>query len=142
MAYVVDRAREPLVVIRYEGGVDDSEFRAYLAQYEALVAAGRRYTVIFDARRASVPNAVQRRMQAQFLEARAGDLSRLCLGGAFVIASPLIRGALTAILFLTPLPFEHVVVPTLEDGERWALARLEGHGLLPRTPRTRTASQP
>ena len=50
----------------------------------------------------------------------------LCVGGAFVISSPIIRGALAAILWMQPLPWPHTVVGDVAAGERWARKKLAG----------------
>ncbi|MBC7173876.1 MAG: hypothetical protein H5U40_15655, partial [Polyangiaceae bacterium] len=41
------------------------------------------------------------------------------VGYAFVISSSLVRGALTAILWLAPMPAPHRVVGTVGEGEAW-----------------------
>ena len=47
-----------------------------------------------------------------------------CAGYAFVIDSAVVRGILTAILWLAPMPAPHVVVSTVEEGERWLREKL------------------
>lgn len=123
--YVVDSSGFPLVRITYEGKIDDDAFRAHLAEYAALIARKQRYALVFDATRSGAPGAAQRRMQADFIEEHRAQLSVLCAGGAFAISSPVIRGALTAILWVTSLPFPHTVVADVKSAEAWARTRLD-----------------
>lgn len=121
---VVDSSRAPLLLVRFDGAVDDDAFRGYLQELTAWLDRGQRYAIVLDARTASPPPAHQRRMQADMIKAEAKRLKQLCVGGAFVIPSPLVRGALTAILWIQPLPWEHTVVADLEAAEAWARNRL------------------
>lgn len=124
MGYVIDRSGEPFVVIRFDGVVDDATFQRYLDEYDALVDAGRVYTLVFDARRADAGSSKQRRMQAEMIERRKADLQRLCAGAAFVVTSPLVRASMSVILFFSPLPFPHLVTQSYEEAEAWARERL------------------
>lgn len=124
MGYEIDRSNEPLVVMRFDGGVDDATFRRYLDEYDALVDAGRTYALVFDARRADAGSSKQRRMQSELIDRRKADLQRLCVGGAFVVTSPLVRASMSAILFFSPLPFPHFVTQSYEEAEAWARERL------------------
>lgn len=126
---VVDTSRAPLLVVRYEGTVDDDAFAAYLAELHRFVERGERYAAVYDASECGVPSKVQRRMQAQALKDDRDRTARLCVGGAFVISSAPVRGALMAILWVQPLPYEHVTVANAAAAEAWALRRLTGVGL-------------
>ena len=122
--YRVDSSDMPIVRITFDGAVSDDEFRAYLDAYDAIVDEGKPYVAVFDARTAAAPPARQRRMMAKWLNDRGPAVRRVCHGGAFAITSRVIRGALTAILWLAPLPFEHTVVGTIEEAEDWVARRL------------------
>ncbi|HJL18674.1 MAG TPA: hypothetical protein RMH99_23635 [Sandaracinaceae bacterium LLY-WYZ-13_1] len=129
-SYTIDEAAFPLVRIRYDGIVSDEEFARHLEAYGALVERGARYGVLFDATTAGRPPATQRRMMAEFMRRRRDELARRCVGGAFVITSPLIRGAMTAILWVAPMPFQHVIVSSAAEAEGWVRGRLQAEGLL------------
>jgi len=115
----------PLVVLRYVGTISDASFDEYLRTYRALLDRNQPYAIILDAALAGAPNAAQRRAQAKFLEDNAPLTRRLCRGGAFVITSPMIRGALTAILWISEMPFESTVVGDIFTAARWTCGRLE-----------------
>ncbi len=124
MPYRFDATTLPLLRITFAGSVDDAAFRAYLGEYRAVLAQGKPYAVLLDASEAGVPSSAQRKLQADFMRDNAGAMGAVCVGGAFVIQSTLVRGALTAILWLQPMPFRHVVVSTMAEGEAWCRGRL------------------
>jgi hypothetical protein len=108
----------PLVRVTYVDTVDDARFEAYVAEQAGLLDRKEPYVILFDARASGMPSAKQRQRMAEYMREREAELRRLCKRGVFVISSPLIRGALTAILWLQPLPFPHEVVSSMEDAER------------------------
>lgn len=124
-----DERRWPLVRVTFRGTAADDVFDAYLARMSALVRRGERIATVLDARRAGGTPAVQRRKQAAWQAHHADELRKNVVGTAFVIDLPIIRGVLTAILWLSPLPQPHVVVATLDEADRWALERLHASGV-------------
>ena len=129
MPYLFDASNLPLLRVTFAGVIDDDAFRIYLGEYQAVLQRGKPYAVLIDATTAGVPTSAQRKLQADFIRENAVVMGAVCLGGAFVIQSTLVRGALTAILWLQPMPFRHVVVSTLAEGEAWCRGRLAGSGV-------------
>lgn len=84
---------------------------------------------ILDARRAVRNPATQRKKQAEWIERHTEQLRKYSLGTAFIINSPLVRGVLTAILWVRPLPTQHTVVSTMEEAEAWVQQQLAAAGL-------------
>jgi len=115
----------PLIVVTFEGAVEDHEFDRYLARLDTLWQRQTRSVIVLDATHAARTPATQRQKQAEWLKENHALLRAYSAGTAFVIDSPLVRGGLTAILWLQPLPTPHVVVATLAEAERWARARLQ-----------------
>lgn len=130
-SFTVDTADFPLVRVTYEGHIDDNAFARHLEEYARLLERGQRYAVVFDATRAARPPAGQRRMQADFIRAHSDELGRLCVGGAFAINSTVVRGAMTAILWLSPMPFPYEICPDVDSAVRWTTGRLRETGLVP-----------
>jgi len=120
---VVDTSRLPLLVLRFQGQVDDVAFDHYLAQVKRNLDRERRYVLLVDATEASTASASQRRLQADFMKTHQAALARHCAAAAFVITQPLIRGVLTAILWTQAFPFEHIVLKEVADAELWCRAR-------------------
>lgn len=113
----VDVSAWPFVRVTYVGTVDDAAFERYVQEQAALLKRKERYVILFDARRSGMPSAKQRQRMASYMRSHQDELRRFCRRGAFVIDSPLVRGALTAILWLQPLPFEHEVFADIEAAE-------------------------
>lgn len=120
-----DESRLPLMVVTYRGTASTVEFEAFLDRLGGCLVRGQRYALLFDASSAGAPPALQRRRMAEWTASHRGDLTRLCVGTAFVITSTLIHGALTAILWLQPLPYPHVVVASRREGEAWCRRQLD-----------------
>jgi hypothetical protein len=66
-----------------------------LARLDAHIACRLRCGFIFDATRAGRSSATQRRKQAEWMKTNEAVLRACSAGYAFVINSPLVRGALT-----------------------------------------------
>jgi hypothetical protein len=120
----MDATQVPLVRVTVEGRVSDADFRTYLLDSDRLIAAGARYVLLYDLLRAEGVTALQRRLQSEWIHKNEGTLHRLCLGAAFAIDSAIMRGTLTAILWISPLPFEHAVVPSIPEAEAWVRDRM------------------
>lgn len=123
----LDESRWPLVIVRIVGTPTDDELDAFLAESTVRLQRKEIQVSIIDVSRADRAPATQRRKQADWMRDHENLLRRRSAGMAYVITNPMVRGVLTAIMWLQPLPVEHTVVSTLEEAERWALAQLEKH---------------
>ena len=129
MGFSFDESRLPLLVVTFVGESTDAEFDAYLARMTQMVRRGSRYGVLFDARAAARPTPRQRQKQADWMKEYAPSLRANNAGIAFVIESAVVRGALTAILWLSPMPTSHNVVATVAQAEEWLAQLLANEGL-------------
>ena len=75
----------------------------------------------------------QRKRQAEWQREHERAIREYSLGTAFAISSALVRGDLTAIFWVQPLPNPYFIAVSLAEAERWALAQLAAAGL--RAPR-------
>lgn len=126
----LDLSRLPLVRVTFDGLASDAEFDKYLSGITDLLMVGRQKTVtVLDARASARAPATQRKRQAAWIKEHESLLRRYSLGTAFVITSPLVRGVLTAILWLQQLPTPHTVVATIAEAERWATEQFRRAGV-------------
>ncbi len=126
----IDLSRHPLVIVTFDGLATDREFEEYLSAMTRQILDRNELSVtILDASRSGRAPATQRKKQAEWLQQHQARLRQYSLGTAFVITSPLVRGVLTAILWMQSLPTPHTVVGTFAEAERWALERLAAAGL-------------
>ncbi len=124
MGIALDDTRFPLLVARFGADWTAAEFDEYLAWHRDNLRRRKRFAIILDATRARSPNALERRKQAEALREGEPLLRQYCAGAAFVIPSSVVRGTLTAILWLQPPAYESVVVPTFGEADAWVKQRL------------------
>lgn len=109
---------------------DDATLDAWMAHVEALMAShASPFVMVVDASATKqTANAHARKRMADWLAGSAA-YEKYCLATIYVVSSPLIRGALTAIHWLTGQMPARPVVGTI--GEAWAESRrrLERAGL-------------
>ena len=122
----------PLVVAVGSNVYDRSEFDSMTRGFETYFERGERYAVLtYTPEGPSLPDARYRKLIADWAnEPRVRELSRkLCVGSATVVQSQLVRGALTAILWLWTPPTPHRIVGTPREGVEWCLDRLLPSGI-------------
>lgn len=124
----LDESRWPLVIVRIVGTPTDEELDAFLAESTHRLRRNEIQVSIIDVSKADRSPPTQRRKQAEWMRVHDDLLRRRSAGMAYVITNPMVRGVLTAIMWLQPLPVEHTVVGTLEEAERWAIAQLAKRG--------------
>ena len=122
-AFTIDDSQWPRGEIRYEGLATPEEFDAYLEDVRRIRSRGPN-VLILDGRKSGMLPARIRRRQAEWLDENRAMLERNSRGTVFVLESSVLRGALTAILWLAPIPGEWAVLRSLEEAERWADERL------------------
>jgi hypothetical protein len=132
-----DDTRAPMVVITSSGDSTNEEFDAYLTTMTKLLQKRQRYGIVLDARRSARPSPVQRQKQADWMKRYAAEIRAYNVGIGFVIDNAIVRGALTAILWLQPTPAPHRVFASLDAAERWVTELLQQEGLRVPPPRGR-----
>jgi hypothetical protein len=128
---VLDTSMRPTLVVTFDGEVDDQAFATYIADYRRELDREERYAAILDARRAGLTPSTQRRMQAEMMKEYRDRIASLSVGVCFVIDKPIVRGILTAVLWLQPMPTAHSIEKSLDDAVTWSNARLATAGLSP-----------
>ena len=115
----------PVVKITYDKQVDEDEFEELLDRVAATQARalgeGRQIALIYDASKGYSASARIRKRQAQWIEEHKDATRVACAGIAFVIDSVVVRGVLTAILWMSELNAPHKVFATSEAANAWAL---------------------
>ncbi len=124
----IDDSRHPLVIVTFTGVATDAEFETYLDEMKRNLERRRPTAMVLDATNAGSTPPTHRRRQAEWLKEHEALLKQYSAGTAFVITSPLVRGALTAILWVQPMPASHTVVATRHEAEKWAIEQLTRRG--------------
>jgi hypothetical protein len=123
----LDDRRWPLLIVSFDGLASDDEFDAYLVELGHYANRGETWCTIFDGTRSVGAPASQRRKMASWIKKHESVLARHSAGAAFVIRSAMVRGVLTAIFWVQPLPHPHAIVSTREEAELWSRMRLATH---------------
>jgi len=141
MAEPIDRASatslEPIVVkdlgnvllVTFYGHATDEQYKAHLDAMDAVVErnsrqVGKRWGVIIDATRWLRSNASQRKMHADWMKKHEQMMRQRTAGVAFAIENAFVRGGLTAVLWLAPLPCPHTIAKDLAEALTWVEQQL------------------
>ncbi len=140
-AIVLDTSLFPLVVSRFPSTWTEDDLTAYFAAFVALHAREQPFLHLSDISRAeNMSKAGMRKKAADFMSVERGRSERLCKGAVQVAQSALVRGAITAIQWVTPPPYPHAVVASWPEAIAWigTQAAAAGLSLPPATMRLST----
>ncbi|HSC89002.1 MAG TPA: hypothetical protein VLC09_17090 [Polyangiaceae bacterium] len=128
-----DESRWPLIVVTYPEDTTEAEFVEHLGKLSANIrrtaAAQSQTALIYDITSGYRAPARVRQQQADWMKANASQIKGHCAGIAFVMTSSLVRGALTAILWMSAMPTAYTVVATVAEAESWCADRLREKGV-------------
>jgi hypothetical protein len=113
----LDESGFPLIVATFRGHVTPDVLAAYFAKVDAWCSNRRRYAAVLDISCTDVPSAAERKRVAEGMAARDAGISRFCAGTAIVLTSALLRGAVTAVLWMHPMKHPHALVATRQEGK-------------------------
>ena len=126
MPLYVDRQALPLLLLTYVGNYTDDELLRFFAEIEAVLAMPGRKACLIDLRQATAGTARQRQLQGEWIRKHEDTLKRDFCAAAIVTDSALIRGTVTAVFWIRPLPFPSHVTGTLELAHNWLAPYLAG----------------
>lgn len=96
-----DLSQWPLVIVRADHSPTSvAHLEAFIASQREMLARREPYIEIADAVGASPIGAVERRLLADFLKDSEADAQELCAGLGILTSSSIVRGAVTAILWI------------------------------------------
>ncbi|MFT3922414.1 MAG: hypothetical protein QM778_07770 [Myxococcales bacterium] len=125
----VSSARWPLIKVRFVGQADDVTVDNYLEELSRAISRPGRRTLLMDATECGYVSSYARRRQAEWMRQQEPTIRRETVGIAFALTAPLVRGALTAILWLEPLSCPYAVVRDEAAALSRCRAWLEPYGL-------------
>lgn len=112
-------ARWPLAEVRFHGNLDDADFDRYLDFLDRAHHRGERWLLLLDASAVRGVKAQHRSKMAKFLHEREQLARAYCMGTAFVITSPLVRGTITALFWLQKQPTPYTIVGNRQQALSW-----------------------
>lgn len=133
----IDDTRWPLVVTVMRDSIHEADVADMIARYDRMLRLRQRYVALVDLTdMARPPGANERRMLAEWSKARDTELSTYSLGYAIIVPNMMIRGALTALMWLHKTASPEVFVPDAERGLAWCIQALE-QAYVPVSPQIR-----
>ena len=122
----------PLVLVTMPPvtGVDDITYLQ--ACYEHVFAAPTRHALIVDTTTiAKVPDAALRRRMKDFEDGKRPIIARKNIGSAIVIQNSIIRGAFTALRWISPQPAPNKAFSEIREAAKWCIRGIEQDGQTP-----------
>lgn len=115
----VDARSAPFVRIAYMGDYTDAELEGSLSTLQRILGIPGRKVGLIDCLHATVATPSQRKRMADFIGANEAILRRDFLACAIVLDNALLRGAITAVFWLKPLPLPTEIVASLDKATAW-----------------------
>lgn len=119
-----DETRWPLVEVTFHGNLRDDDFERYLSFLGSCHDRRQTWALLLDGSAVRGVSALQRKKMADFLHEHEALAKRHCVGTAFVLDSPLVRGTLTAIFWFQKQPTPYVIVATRLQAVAWLREQL------------------
>ena len=119
----------PLVVITMPPLTTSEDFEYLQRCYEHIFAAPGRHALIVDTTSiVRVPDATLRREMKVFEDSRRPIIGQKNIGSAIVIQNTIVRGAYTALRWISPQPAPNKAFATVQDGALWCVQGIEEDG--------------
>jgi uncharacterized protein YejL (UPF0352 family) len=115
----IDRETLPLLRLRYVGEYSDAELAMFLRKLDAVLELPGKKVCLIDLSGAAAGSATQRQMQASWIGRQEKVLAKEFAAAAIVTDSAIIRGTVTAVFWIRPLPFPTRVTSTVQSAEEW-----------------------
>jgi hypothetical protein len=109
-----------VVTVTPPPALTDSVVAYVLANLEARLARKARYVLIFDLSNTGTPSAVQRQLLAVHMKKNRELILESIQAMGVVVASPIVRGVLTAIFWIEAPPVPHQIFGSLAEAAIWA----------------------
>ncbi|MFO0692871.1 MAG: hypothetical protein U0230_26670 [Polyangiales bacterium] len=118
-AIQMDTSAFPFVFVRFPPeNANDDEVRAHIEEQRRLLGRRKKLVMLVDASKPLSSSSVQRKLYADWLKESEALSREYCVGMAVVIGSPIIRGAMQAVLWLFTPPMPVVVCSSVAEGGR------------------------
>ena len=103
---------------------------AYLQEsYEHVFAAPTRHALIVDTTTIEkIPDATLRRRMKEFEDGRRPIIRDKNIGSAIVLSNAVVRGAYTALRWISPQPAPNKAFSNVRDAARWCVEGIEADG--------------
>ncbi|MDH3200418.1 MAG: hypothetical protein OEM15_05940 [Myxococcales bacterium] len=119
----------PLVVITMPPVMVEDDITYMRECYEHVFSAPTRHALIVDTTKiARVPEATMRRQLKEFEDSNRPIIRKKNIGSAIIIQNAIVRGAYTALRWISPQPAPNKAFSTMEAAASWCVEGIEGDG--------------
>ena len=120
-----------IVVLNGADHGDEAVARQYAELDRLYTSHPGPYAAVIDASTGGLPSPGQRKLVSDFSRRHEAHIARHCRGMAMVFSNPLMRGVMTAILWMVKKKAPQRVFTEVPEAVRWAQAQLAGAGIQP-----------
>ena len=121
-----DKSKWPVIKVTPPTNVSNEDIIKILEEFVEFISVekkGERYGVVQDLRNTKGITSQQRKLITDNINGMKDYAAQYCVGSAMVFDSPVLRGMLTAIFWITKPPYPTQVFKTIEDAEDWIQSR-------------------
>ena len=119
----------PLVLVTMPGQLQVEDIVYLQESYEAVFAAPTRHALVVDTTTLeTIPDATLRRRMKEFEDGRRPIIRERNIGSAIVLSNSLVRGAFTALRWISPQPAPNKAFANVRDAARWCDEGIEADG--------------
>lgn len=119
----------PLVVVSMPPQIEVVDIDYLQQSYEHVFAAPTRHALIVDTTTIEkIPDATLRRRMKEFEDGRRPIIRDKNIGSAIVLSNSLVRGAYTALRWISPQPAPNKAFSNVRDAAQWCVEGIEADG--------------
>jgi hypothetical protein len=100
--------------------LSDEDIDQVIAELEAHLAGGIPYVLLFDLTGTGTPTALQRQKLTRHVRENTTRIRRWVRGVGVILTSPVARGVVTALFWVSPLPVPHRIFSARAAATDWA----------------------
>lgn len=123
-AITLDRSHRPAYVVRFDGSVTAADMAAHIEAMSEILAENKRYCVLVDLRKSAGTARDALKLNAEWNRKNRAKIEKLCVGSAIVITGAVTRAALSAALWMQPIPGPYAIFQDHVLAEKWLRQRL------------------
>ena len=119
----------PLVLVSIPPVIEIADIDYLQQSYEHVFAASTRHALIVDTTTIEkIPDATLRRRMKEFEDGRRPIIRDKNIGSAIVLSNSLVRGAYTALRWISPQPAPNKAFSNVRDAARWCIDGIKADG--------------
>lgn len=119
----------PLVVVSMPPQIEVVDIDYLQQSYEHVFAAPTRHALIVNTTPIEkIPDATLRRRMKEFEDGRRPIIRDKNIGSAIVLSNSLVRGAYTALRWISPQPAPNKAFSNVRDAAQWCVEGIEADG--------------